>query len=371
MVSQAKARPSVVPSPLSMRSKWGRSVACVLVAAVSLAGCSGDAEPAATETATVTPPSQMDKTSPPEPVLEIVWPLTGVPVEKLPQRPAVAIKVENTSSSRPQSGLEDADVVWETIVEFDVSRFVAVFHSTYPKEVGPLRSVRPMDRRIVSPLDGVFVFSGAQAGILRQIRQTDELFPVDENNAAGSMWRSPNRFAPHNLYGNVKEFAEIADASHSDSPQEQFAFARGDEKSVVATEGKKIKNLSLRLSTASAPSWRWDSASKTFLRSEGGAPHYSAAGDQLSAVNVVVVEAEHFDSGFNAQNDAVVPDYRLKGEGKATVITQGRVLEGTWRKKKMADPLTLWTKDGEPLTLAHGNTWVELLPKGKGSLAVE
>ena len=52
-------------------------------------------------------------------------------------RPALAVKIENTAVARPQTGLDQADVVWETIVEFDVSRLIAVFHSQVPAEVGP------------------------------------------------------------------------------------------------------------------------------------------------------------------------------------------------------------------------------------------
>ena len=78
------------------------------------------------------------------------------------RRPALAVKIENSVDARPQSGLNAADVVWEEVVEGGITRFVAVYHSTLPPEIGPIRSVRPMDAAIAGPLHGLFAFSGGQ-----------------------------------------------------------------------------------------------------------------------------------------------------------------------------------------------------------------
>src|SRR3954454_10568237 len=44
------------------------------------------------------------------------WPLTGVPADAVADRPALAVKIENSIDSRPQTGLNTADVVWEEVV---------------------------------------------------------------------------------------------------------------------------------------------------------------------------------------------------------------------------------------------------------------
>src|SRR3954447_25443220 len=88
------------------------------------------------------------------------WPLTGVPVDAVPSRPALAVKIENSIDARPQTGLNAADIVWEEVVEGGITRFVAVYHSTLPEEIGPVRSVRPMDPAVAAPLHGLLAFSG-------------------------------------------------------------------------------------------------------------------------------------------------------------------------------------------------------------------
>lgn len=362
-------------SPLAAR-RTSRLATVGLALALSLGtltacGNKDEAQPAPTTTATVTPDATAEKSAVPEPEVATVWPLTGVETENPKDRPAVAVKIENTNAARPQYGIDKADVVWETIVEFDVSRFVAVFHSKYPEEVGPVRSVRPMDVRIVSPLKGVFIYSGGQKGILNLVRKDDNIQAFDETSGQSAMWRTTARFAPHNLNGNVAKFAKLGSGDNTSSPDQQFAFADSLEDASAVTGGTAAKNLSLTLSTAARPQWTWDKSEKAWLRSEGTAPAYVASGARISATNVVVITAKHFDSGFNAQNDAPVPDYDLTGTGTALVATGGKTVKVTWSKKDNSSPLVLLDENGESVTLAPGNTWVELLPKGNGSMTID
>src|SRR5438309_8082921 len=88
------------------------------------------------------------------------WPLSGVASGPVTARPALAVKIENSIDARPQTGLNSADLVYEEVVEGGITRFCAVFQSTVPPQVGPVRSVRPMDASIAGPLHGILAFSG-------------------------------------------------------------------------------------------------------------------------------------------------------------------------------------------------------------------
>lgn len=346
------------------------ALAAVLAAMLGVTACSGEPqEPVTPDPVTVSPDIEERRTTPPEPEVPVVWPLTGVAVEEVPARPAVAVKVENTSSARPQSGLESADVVWETVVEFHVSRLIAVFHSQYPEEVGPIRSVRPMDGPIVAPLKGVLAFSGGQGGIISDTQATG-VQTLSHDAGQGGMYRVRSRRAPHNVYADVATFAEAADGAHSAAPAEQFVYALDAAQATAAVSGTAATSVAFRLSDAARPSWAWDAGSGRWLRSEGGAAHMGASGSQLSAVNVVAVTAPHPATRFRAQGGERVPTYDLVGEGVALVATGGRTVTGTWRKAAVDAPLQLFTESGDPLMLAPGNTWVELVPEGKGSTSV-
>lgn len=337
---------------------------------VALTACgSSTPPPEVPDPVTVTPTIDESRTTPPDPDVPLVWPLTGVPTDEVAQRPAVAVKIENTSTARPQSGLDVADVVWETIVEFEVSRYVAVFHSQIPDEVGPIRSVRPMDPLIVAPLHGLFAYSGGQPGILDLVANSG-VQRVSHDAGAAGMYRVSFRSAPHNVYGSISTWIEGADGAHSAPPPQQFAFALHAEQSGAVTAGTPASNLSLRLSGAAHPSWDWDEASGTWLRSEGSTPATAASGARLAAVNVVSITAGHPATGFGAQNGASVPTYELIGSGPVVVATGGRTVNGTWNKPAQDQPMTLALEDGSPLLLAPGNTWVEMIPSGSGSITV-
>ena len=102
-----------------------------------------------------------------------------------------------------------------------------------------------------------------------------------------------------------------------------------------------------------------------------GAKAMSASGEQLRATNVVLVETKQIDSTMDAQGGAMVPDQEFKGTGKALVATGGKVVEASWKKKNAASPLELVDADGEPILLAPGTTWIEMLNKGKSSYTVD
>ncbi|WP_066582280.1 DUF3048 domain-containing protein [Cellulomonas timonensis] len=340
---------------------WG------LAAVLLLAACSSPAPMPRIEEPVVVPPTiEAAKAAAPAPVIPVTWPLTGVAGEPA-ARPALAVKIENTAVARPQAGLEQADVVWETIVEFDVSRFVAVFHSQTPGEVGPIRSVRPMDPLIVAPLHGLLAYSGGQPGILDEVVASGVQSLSHDRGVAG-MYRVSARSAPHNVYGNPQAFWDQVDGEHQAAPQEQFDFARSPERASAVTGGTPAAPLAFRLSAASSPSWTWDGTA--WLRSEGSNPATAASGARLSATNVVAITADHPDTGYGAQGGAAVPTYSLVGSGDAVVATGGQTIAARWQKDAPDAPLRLVTADGASVTLAPGNTWVELIPAGKGSLTV-
>lgn len=350
-----------------------RALFVTAAAALALTACSAPVEPEQPPAVTVTPTAEETRTAAPEPVVPevpITWPLTGVEVDEVKERPSLAVKVENTSAARPQAGLDKADVVWETVVEFSVPRFIAVFHSKSPDKIGPIRSVRPMDAAIIAPHGGILAASGGQGGIRTMIREAGS--QILTNDAGhGGFYRASNRAAPHNVYSSAKDLWSQAKKDRVSPPAAQFAFAVDAATATAAASGEKAKSISLRMGQG-RPAWSWDGDSDTWLRSEGSADAVTDEGDRLSAVNVVVLEVKAYDSGFNAQGGAMVPNLRLEGEeGKALVLQGGKSIEATWTKGKVDEPITLVDADGEPVLLAPGNTWVEMMPTNEGSYELE
>jgi hypothetical protein len=346
----------------SSRRRLTAVMAAALLAALAACGAPAEHLSKAAATSTSATPTP---TPEPEPVF---WPLTGQKAEALVPRPALAVKIENSVDARPQTGLNAADMVWEEVVEGGITRFVAVYHSTLPPEVGPIRSVRPMDPAIAAPLHGLFAFSGGQQPFVDAVAGAG-LQVLSHDRGAAGFYRTDTRRAPHNIYAGPQRFLDQADAGHRAAPPPQFAVAGPQEQPTALTAGAPTAAVRLGLTGLSHPQWTWSEPDGGWLRAEGSVPAVEADGTRLRATNVVVLRVDVVGTSFVDVNGTAVPKTVLVGSGQALVATAGRTLAATWSKASAAEPVVFTGPDGMPVRLAAGTTWVELVPNGTGSVA--
>ncbi|MFC8922188.1 DUF3048 domain-containing protein [Cellulosimicrobium sp. NPDC057127] len=341
--------------------------ALALVAALALGACGG--APLAPATETVQPGPEVVRGGPPEPDVPVVWPLTGVATEEVAARPALAVKIENAPAARPQTGLEDADVVWEEVVEGGITRFVAVYHSRAPELVGPVRSVRPMDPAIVAPLHGVLAYTGGQPPFVDAVGAAGVQSVVMDHGDDGFVTTRERR-APHNVYGELEAFWAQADADRTSPPPAQLEHAREAGTGTATVAGAPAGRLDVRLTHSGRAVWDWAADQGAFVRSEGDRPAVSADGDRLAATNVVLVAATMVNTPFRDPAGAPVPETQLVGSGDAVVPSGGKHVAVSWSKAAVDAPLVLTGADGQPVRLEPGNSWIELVPTGSGSWSV-
>jgi hypothetical protein len=106
--------------------------------------------------------------------------------------------------------------------------------------------------------------------------------------------------------------------------------------------------------------WDFDAASGRYFRSQRGKPHNDAGGEQLSAMNVVVVYVDYVPSVVDRDS----PDAQTTGEGEAWIFSNGNVAKGTWSRADEHSPWVFKDDNGNPINLTPGNTWVELARDG-------
>jgi hypothetical protein len=283
-----------------------------------------------------------------------VLPLTGLP-GSVPNRPAVVVKVDNSSKARPQSGLNKADIVFEEQVEYGITRFAAVFH-TNDTTVGPVRSGRSTD---ISFLNGfgtpALAYSGANKVIDQLlVNQTN----VSNYSAARSSgyWRSSSRPAPSNLYTKTSSFSSVAPGG---PPPAQFQYRPAG---VAATQG--VPHGAFRVSyPANKVRWEWNGSA--WVRQQAGASH-TTDGEAVTAANVVVVGVSSVGTGLFDSTGAPVPEYLFVGEGNAVVFTDGRRIDGRWTRPTLRDPALLHV-EGQAIELTPGRTWIQIVTSGQYS----
>jgi hypothetical protein len=358
MVSSRRAR----TVRIHRRRRVIRAVVVALLLGVAVAcGAKPVSEPAASPSSTTPPP--------PPPPPPVYWPLTGVESGPVAGRPALAVKIENSSDSRPQTGLNSADMVWEEVVEGGITRFVAVYHSTIPGQIGPIRSIRPMDAAIVAPLHGLLAFSGGQRPFVDAIAAAG-IQVVSMDAGAPGFYRLNTRYAPHNVYADPNAFLAQADPAHLAPPAPQFVIATPDQQPSAMVAGVPTAIVNLRLSGSSRPSWTWSAPAAGWLRAEGTTPSTESDGTPLRAANVVVLRVEVVNTPFTDPAGNPVPETQMVGSGEALVATGGATIAATWSKASLADPVVLADASGQPILLAPGTTWVELVPTRTGAVTV-
>lgn len=314
------------------------AVAFILVLVAAACGSAGgqDAKPAGSSTSTTGAPS--------------IAPLTGLPdpTGVAGTRPVLSVKVENTPEARPQSGLESADVVWNEVVEGEITRFLAMFQSRSTDVVGPIRSVRLTDPLIVWPVGGIFAFSGGAQAPLNAIAEAP-VTVVDENRAGDAMFRDGSHRAPHNLFGHPDALWAIGGTPVPPPPLFRYLAAGASPGGTVAT------SVSIGFKGRYSVGYTWDAASGTWLRSTEGRPFMMRSGVQVAPQNVVVLPVTY--TGGVGREGA---EAHLLGHGNATVLSGGKVTQGVWVRPDQARPMELRTTAGKPIRLVPGSTWVEL-----------
>ena len=324
-----------------------RVAAPLTAAALLLAACGGGggSEPTTTSRAARTTTTT---TAPP------VAPLTGLPdpTGAASGRPALSVKVENTPEARPQSGLDVADVVWEEVVEGQITRFLAMFQSRSPGAVGPIRSVRLTDPNIVWPVGGIFAFSGGAKYALDGISRAPVTL-VDESRAGAAMYRDRSRRAPHNLYGRGD--ALFAKGGTPVPPPALFTYSGAPRRADAARGVTAASAARIGFNGSYATDWTWDPSRRVWLRSNAGRPFTVAGGAQVTATNVVIWVVTYRGGAGAMQAEGV-----LTGEGRVVVLTGGVAVEGRWIRPAVDRPARFADAAGRTIPLTPGNTWVEL-----------
>src|ERR1017187_2261248 len=224
-----------------------------------------------TTTTTSTTTASSTTTSLPKTKPLHVAPLTGLPdpLEMTKHRSALTIKIDNTPEAMPQYGIENADVVYEEIVEGGITRLAAIFNTRLPTVVGPVRSVRRTDREIVFPIRGIFAFSGGAEYAVRSI-ETAPVKLFDEFNSGAAMFRDSQRYAPHNLFANAALLMKMD--KNPERPQSLFPYSSAKGK----PSGAPVSSFVVGFANGFATSYAWNSKTTSWDRSIFGKPDVTA-----------------------------------------------------------------------------------------------
>ncbi len=349
-----------------MQAGWVRRVSAFVVISVVLAACGGGSDddsdapvdddsgadasgPTSTSSTTTTTLAEIDAGP--------KAPFTGLPAEEaLLALPAVVIKIGNDDDRSLESliGIDHADLVIEERIEDRATRFAVVFHSDLPEVAGPVRSGRTTDVNILANLGApIFAFSGANIGVLGQLREAagrGEVVLVANDDSGVYQFRDDEYRNPANLFAYPRLLREDF-AAQSGAAVAPFAF-RTDES---ANRPAGVPGVAITIVGRDTVSFVFD-PSRGYVRVQDGAVHSTREGHDIVVTNLVVMETEYHPSAIDPQSI----DAATLGEGMVHVMIGGQRISGVWRRATAGDPYTLVSDDGSVIELEPGTTWLTL-----------
>jgi hypothetical protein len=330
------------------------------------------ATPTATPTAVTSPSAEPTPTAEPTPAptatplptpVTVADPLTGEPVDPaIARRHPIAVMIDDLRPARPQSGLSQADIVWQAPAEGGIPRYMAIFHTELPKAIGPVRSSRYYYITWAAEWRAIYAHAGGSPQakeVLAAKGRGQYVWNLEAFRRPAAFQRIRTRLAPHNLYTTGPNLRKAGTnlGAKDQAYKPIWNFAPDAPLSARPTGG------SIQVSyLANTIIYRYDRATNTYLRSVTGEAKQTDAGNhqRIAPKNVIVMRVR-----FGRLNDGHPGKGRLEadvvGSGKAWIATNGKTIVGTWKKTSVTAPTRFFDSQGKPVTLTIGQTFINVM----------
>lgn len=345
------------------------------------AGCSGTPTPSTSESAA---PSTSASPSPsPSGSVDTRprWPLSGKLLKDADdaKHAAVAVKVPDNKNEHPQRGLDEADIVFVELdgyrdsAGYSSTRLVPVFHSKMAESVGPVRSIRPVDIPLLSPMHAIIGNTGATGWVLKYVKHygsyLEGMLSYMNTKGTGSYGIDParvrvyqgNTYYDRAVVCHPSVLAKQTKKFRDGPPQVYFPF--GDAKVASTRDGKTAASISVPWKSGNSynMSYTWSEKTGTWLRSMPWGPHVLADGKRVAPDNVLIIRAkQHYDKIYSGSgHDEPIHDI-IDTSGPFHYFHGGKYVTGTWKKGSIEELFEFTLDDGSPLSMAPGQTYVEL-----------
>ncbi len=291
-------------------------------------------------------------------------------------RRPIGVMVENYPYARPQSGLLDADVVYEAPTEGGITRFLALYQSKAAKNIGPVRSARTYFAEIADEWGAVFAHVGGNSDALANIKAGDypNISDADQFFNDPYFQRVTWRTMPHNVYTSIDKLDKLIGARQffsdatiyqpwrfkDDSPSSSIPPPEGEGGKIFASSTAADINISFSTHDY-VVEWKYNILDNSYSRFLAGKPHKDLdTGKQISAKNIVV----QFVKTYPVKSDTPLSiGLDLEVGGRADVFEDGKIIIGTW--EKVSGRTRYYDQDGKEINFNRGPIWAELVPVGK------
>jgi len=287
--------------------------------------------------------------------------LTGELIStEIGRRRPFAVMINNVEKALPQSGIGQASILYEAIVEGNITRMMAVFEDTTELEkAGPIRSARHNYIDFAMDNEAIFVHYGWS--IFAENKISD--LGLKTLNGLSSyektvFYRATDRQAPHNVYtsGEMLEAGVTAvgiEPLLSENYEGRLSFFKED---TVPGTGTTANNVSIPFTSSSK--LVYDHSKGEYAKFEFGAEHVDAqTGEQLYFKNILIQFVDYSTISNEGHQDMA-----LNGSGRAILITNGKAVDITWERESDSDHTKYYHSDGTQTQFNIGKSYFAIVP---------
>ena len=296
-------------------------------------------------------------------------------MEELMTKRPVAVMISNHAAARPVSGLSSADLVIETLAESGITRNVAFFWSQAPEKVGSLRSARQYFLEWISPYDPLYIHVGCADTDDPRTDACDHLFSynIKDISYIGS-WRlnDGKRYAPHNAYSSIVSSWDYAEKQGWDGFPEEFESWKFKNDADPDQRGnayryKVIFHTKLNNGGLYDTIWEYDKTTNSYKRWVGGKVDIDQENNIQVTAKVVVIQEINMTPAYD-DKARIIQD--TIGTGDATILMDGKEINGTWKKANRTDRTTYYDSSGNEIQFNRGRIWIEAVAQSVGEFDI-
>ena len=302
----------------------------------------------------------------PEPVEEPEPEPTGIPsplsgiyaAEELVNGRVISVVFDNHPKAKWQSGLKDAEVIYEFPVEGPYTRYLGLYLINSPDSLGPIRSARPYFVTMAWQFDSIFVHVGGSEQAKADVRNLNMAEIDGLTSSSKVFWRMSHKRAPNNMYSSMEVLRQVQEdrGYRGNSEFEGFVF----DMESLPRSGERAEDILITYNDENNTRYIYDPEIQRYERYKEGTRHVDESDESgLYADNIIIQE-----NSMRVLDKEGRLGITMEGQGEGKFISHGVVEDIKWVKDNRKAKILYLNKDNEEIRLSPGTTWIQVVKPG-------
>ena len=276
-----------------------------------------------------------------------------------------AVMINNVGVARPlQSGLQDAYIMYEIIVEGGITRYMALFLDQETERIGSIRSSRHYYLDYALENDSIYVHHGQSPQAQSDFYSLGIDRIVADNSKTGWRDKTLGVSSEHTLFTSIAKLKNGVGSKRTTRNKDLLLKYSVDPVDLSSIEGSKdANNVSINYSNSVTSSYEYDSENQVYKRFVNGKAHTDyVTKKQYTFKNIIVYQVGNYTIAGDEKGRQNLNNI---GSGTGYYISNGKAIPIKWSKSSRSSQTKYMLDNGEDLVVNDGNTFIQIQPKGR------